>query len=288
LGFAALNPTYGRPVRPAIDDKEKAMTEQREAGWREATDLTGKVVVVTGCASGIGRATAVQFASAGAVVYGGDINEAGGNEVVSEIRATGGKAEFVPVDLADRESIDRFVDTILDKSGKAVDIIASVAGWERVGPFLENTPDFWDKVIAINYLGPVRMIHRFLPTMIERGQGGKIVTVASDAGRVGSMGETFYSGSKGAIIAFTKGLAREMARNGINCNCVAPGPTDTPLFHEGIQNPKLKEALIKAIPLRRLAKTVEPANTIVYLATPAADFITGQVISVSGGLTMHG
>lgn len=264
------------------------MTEQRELSWREATDLTGKTVVVTGSASGIGRATAMQFASAGAIVYGGDINEAGGKEAVAEIQAAGGKAEFIALDLANRDSVDRFVDTIKDKSGNAIDIIASVAGWERVGPFLENTPEFWDKVIAINYLGPVRMIHRFLPAMIERGKGGKIVTVASDAGRVGSMGETFYSGSKGAIIAFTKGLAREMARAGINCNCVAPGPTDTPLFHEGIQNPKLREALIKAIPLRRLAKTIEPANTIVYLATPAADFVTGQVISVSGGLTMHG
>jgi 2-hydroxycyclohexanecarboxyl-CoA dehydrogenase len=264
------------------------MTEQGELGWREATDLSGKVVVVTGFASGIGRATALQFAGAGATVDGGDVNETGANDVIAEIRAAGGKAEYVPLDLVDRASIDRFVDAILEKSGKAVDIIASVAGWEKVGPFLENTPDFWDKVIAINYVGPTRMIHRFLPAMIERGQGGKIVTVASDAGRVGSMGETFYSGSKGAIIAFTKALAREMARNGINCNCVAPGPTDTPLFHDGIQNPKLKEALIKAIPLRRLAKTVEPANTILYLSTPAADFITGQVISVSGGLTMHG
>jgi 2-hydroxycyclohexanecarboxyl-CoA dehydrogenase len=264
------------------------MTEQHEASWREATDLTGKVVVVTGCASGIGRATAKQFAGAGAIVYGGDINEAGGNEVVAEIRAAGGKAEFIPVDLVNRDSIDRFVDTIKERSGNAIDVIASVAGWERVGPFLENAPDFWDRVIAINYLAPVRMIHRFLPTMIERGAGGRIITVSSDAGRVGSMGEAFYSGSKGALIAFTKSLAREMARYNITCNCVAPGVTDTPLFHEGIQNPKLKEALVKAVPMRRLAKTSEPANMIVFFATGAADFITGQVISVNGGLTMHG
>ena len=169
-----------------------------------------------------------------------------------------------------------------------VDVIASVAGWERVGPFLENTPEFWDQVIAINYVGPVRMIHRFLPDMIKRNTGGKIVTVASDAGRVGSMGETFYSGSKGAIIAFTKGLAREMARHRINCNCIAPGPTDTPLFHEGIPNPNLREALVKAIPLRRLAQPAEVANAIAFFATPAMDYVTGQVLSVSGGLTMHG
>lgn len=264
------------------------MTNVQEAAWRQATDLTGKAVLVTGCASGIGRATAIQFANAGAIVYGGDINEVGGADAMAEIRAAGGKADFVPVDLANRESIDRFVDAIKERSGGAVDIIASVAGWERVGPFLENTPDFWDKVIAINYLAPVRMLHRFLPTMIERGKGGRIITVASDAGRVGSMGECFYSGSKGAIIAFTKSLAREMAAYNITCNCVAPGVTDTPLFHDGIQNPKLKEALIKAVPMRRLAKTSEPANLIVFLATAAADFITGQVISVNGGLTMHG
>ena len=264
------------------------MTEQHEPDWREVTELTGKVVVVTGSASGIGRATAIQFASAGATVYGGDINEAGGEAVASEIRAAGGKAEFVPVDLVNRDSIDRFVDTIKQRSGNAIDVIASVAGWERVGPFLENTPDFWDRVIAINYLAPVRMIHRFLPGMIERGRGGRIITVSSDAGRVGSMGEAFYSGSKGAIIAFTKSLAREMARYNITCNCVAPGVTDTPLFHDGIQNPKLKEALIKAVPMRRLSKPSEPANMIVFFATAAADFITGQVISVNGGLTMHG
>lgn len=265
------------------------MSEQGQGeGWRQATDLAGKVAVVTGCASGIGRATAKQLASAGAAVIGGDINEQGATTLVEEIRAAGGKAEFIRLDLTDRGSIDVFTDAVLARAGNGVDIIASIAGFERVGPFLENTPDFWDKVIAINYVGPARMIQRLLPAMIARGAGGKIVTVASDAGRVGSLGETFYSGSKGAIIAFTKGLAREMARYAINCNCVAPGLTDTPLFHEGIQNPKLKEALIKAVPMRRLATPLEPANAIVFFATRAADFITGQVISVNGGLTMHG
>jgi 2-hydroxycyclohexanecarboxyl-CoA dehydrogenase len=156
-----------------------------------------------------------------------------------------------------------------------------------VMPFLENTPDVWDLLAQVNYIGPVRMIHRFLPHMIERRRG-KIVMVASDAGRVGSMGETFYAGTKGAVIAFTKSLARETARSGITCNCVAPGPTDTPLFNGTIPEGKLRDALIKAIPLKRLAQPVEIAHTIVYLATPATDFMTGQVVSVSGGLTMHG
>jgi 2-hydroxycyclohexanecarboxyl-CoA dehydrogenase len=155
-------------------------------------------------------------------------------------------------------------------------------------PFLDNTPDVWELLTQVNYLGPVRMIHRFLPKMMER-RGGKIVTVASDAGRVGSSGESFYAGTKGAVIAFTKSLAREVARAGITCNCVAPGPTDTPLFNGTIpEGSKLRDALIKAIPLRRLAQPAEIANTIVYFATPATDFMTGQVVSVSGGLTMHG
>jgi len=264
------------------------MVQGNESNWRQATDLTGKSVVVTGCASGIGRATALEFASAGAQVFGGDVNEQGGRATVDEIRNAGGKAQFVALNLTDPLTIDRFVDAVQQHASGGVDVIASVAGWERVGPFLENTPEFWDQVIAINYVGPVRMIHRFLPDMVKRGSGGKIITVASDAGRVGSMGETFYSGSKGAIIAFTKALAREMARNRINCNCIAPGPTDTPLFHEGIQNPKLREALIRAIPLQRLANPIEVAHAILFFASGATDFITGQVLSVSGGLTMHG
>lgn len=172
------------------------MVEAAELTWRQATALDGKRVVVTGCASGIGRATANQFAGAGAVVYGGDINERDGRSAIEEIRAAGGAAEFIALDLSQPPSIDAFVDSVKQRSGDTIDVIASVAGWERVGPFLENTPDFWDKVIAINFVGPVRMIHRFLPSMIQRNAGGRIITVSSDAGRVGSMGETFTPAAK--------------------------------------------------------------------------------------------
>lgn len=255
--------------------------------WREATDLSGKSVVITGVSSGIGRAAALQFASAGARIVGGDIDAERGEQTIAEIRSAGGRAEFLPLDLANGEKVDAFVDRALEALGGAPDIIANVAGLDRVMPFLDNTPDVWELLIKVNYMGPVRMIHRFLPTMLGR-RGGKIVTVASDAGRVGSSGETFYAGTKGAIIAFTKSLAREVARDGITCNCVAPGPTDTPLFNNTIPDGKLRDALIRAIPLKRLADPSEIAHTIVYLATPATDFMTGQVVSVSGGLTMHG
>ncbi len=257
----------------------------QELAWNNVTSLAGKTVVVTGVASGISRATAIQFARAGARVLGGDINVAGGEATVKDIRAEGGQADFFPLDLSKGDSVDAFTRAVLEASGNKIDVIANVAGWEKVEPFLDNTPELWDRIIAINYLGPVRMIHRLLPSMIERREG-KIITVASDAGRVGSLGETFYSGSKGAVIAFTKGLAREMARYNINCNVVCPGPTDTPLF--ATLGEKLRMALEKAIPFRRLGKPIEVAHSIVYLATPAAGFITGQVLSVSGGLTMHG
>ncbi len=263
------------------------MSDVIELSWKQATDLSGRIAVLTGCASGIGRAAARQFAAAGVRVYAGDINETEGVAVIEQIRANGGQAEFVPLDLTRGESIDAFVDEVKRRSAGEIDIIASIAGIDRIEPFLKNTPDLWDKIINVNYLGPVRMIHRLLPTLIERGKGGRIITISSDAGRVGSTGETFYSGSKGAVISFTKALARETARYGIKCNCIAPGPTDTPLFTVQMEE-KLRESLVKAIPLRRMADPVEIANIILFFASPAADYITGQVLSVSGGLTMHG
>jgi 2-hydroxycyclohexanecarboxyl-CoA dehydrogenase len=262
------------------------MSDQQDLTWREATDLGGKLAVLTGIASGIGRAAALQFASAGATVVGGDVNEAGAKQTADEIAARGGKAAALALDLTKPDSIDRFTAAVVKDHG-VPDVIANIAGWDKVGPFLENTPEVWNTMVHLNYVGPVRLIHNLLPALVERKAGGRIVTVASDAGRVGSSGETFYAGTKGAIIAFTKSLAREMARHRINCNVVCPGPTDTPLFNS-IDNEKLKAALIGAIPLRRLARPSEIAHSIVFLCTPAAGFITGQVLSVSGGLTMHG
>jgi 2-hydroxycyclohexanecarboxyl-CoA dehydrogenase len=159
----------------------------------------------------------------------------------------------------------------------------NAAGWDRLEPFMENTPEFWDQLVQLNYLGPVRVARAFLPAMIEARRGA-IVNVASDAGRVGSMGETVYAGAKGGVIAFTKSLAREMARHEIRVNCVSPGPTDTPLFRSLPE--KMQEALERAIPLRRLGRPEEVADAILFFASDRSRFITGQVLSVSGGLTM--
>jgi 2-hydroxycyclohexanecarboxyl-CoA dehydrogenase len=156
---------------------------------------------------------------------------------------------------------------------------------DRAEPFLDNSLEFMERVVRLNLLGPVKLTKALLPAMIEAG-AGKIVNVASDAGRVGSSGETVYAGAKGGIIAFTKSLAREMSRHGINVNCVCPGPTDTPLFHTLPE--RTREALVRAIPFRRLAKPEEVADAILFFASPRSDFITGQVLSVSGGLTMAG
>jgi 2-hydroxycyclohexanecarboxyl-CoA dehydrogenase len=246
--------------------------------------LDGRTAVVSGAASGIGRATAETLARAGAHVILADINAADGEAAAAALRAGGHGAHFLRVDLADAASIDAFGREALALRGH-VDIVANVAGWGRTEPFVKNTPDFWRKMIDINLLGTIQLTRAFLDPMIER-RAGKIVTVASDAGRVGSLGESVYSGTKGGVIAFTKGLAREMARFDINVNCVCPGPTDTPLM--AAVPDKLKEAFAKATPMRRLAKPSEIADAILFFASARADFVTGQVLSVSGGLTMAG
>jgi 2-hydroxycyclohexanecarboxyl-CoA dehydrogenase len=240
--------------------------------------IKGKSVVVTGGASGIGRATVAAFCAAGAKVCFGDINEEAGAAAASEV---GDAAAFHRLDVTDDASIAAFAAWAQGRGD--VDAVVNVAGWDIIQPFLENTPDFWDKIIAINLMGQVKITRAFLDGMVERNSG-KIVNVASDAGRVGSMGETVYAGAKGGVIAFTKSLAREMARFKINVNCVCPGPTDTPLF--AAQPERMREALIRAIPFRRLAKPEELADAILFFAGNGSDYITGQVLSVSGGLTM--
>jgi NAD(P)-dependent dehydrogenase (short-subunit alcohol dehydrogenase family) len=241
--------------------------------------FAGKSAVVTGAASGIGRAVALELAEAGATVVAADRN-------IDGARETGSMREGITaehLDLADPASIEAFAREVTERVG-AIDVLVNAAGWDRIEPFMNNTDEFIRDIVAINYLGPVRLSKALLAPMIEGGNGATIVNVASDAGRVGSTGETVYAGAKGGIIAFTKSLAREMARHKITVNCVCPGPTDTPLFNS--QPDGMKAALIKAIPLHRLATPEEISGAVTFFASDRARFITGQVLSVSGGLTM--
>lgn len=244
--------------------------------------MSEDIAVVTGAGSGIGRAIALGFAARGARVVAADLDLAAAENTARENPELIRAAE---VDVADRSRVDALRDEVNATVG-APNILVNAAGWDRTDQFLNATAEFAEKVVAINYLGPVHMCSAFLPAMVESGRGGKVVNIASDAGRVGSAGESIYAGAKGGVIALTKSLAREMARHQINVNCVCPGPTDTPLFQA--QPEKLKEALIKAIPFRRLATPEEVAAPVLFFASDAAAFITGQVLSVSGGLTMAG
>ena len=245
--------------------------------------LKNKTVVMTGGASGIGRATVLMLAKEGARVLLCDVNAAGAEETIK--MAGGAPVEFIALDLADRASVDACASEALRRCDDRVDVLVNAAGWDRTQPFVEATQDFIDKVMGINLLGPVRLTRALFPAMTKAG-GGKIVFVASDAGRVGSLGETPYSAAKGGIIGFTKSLAREGARFRITVNCVCPGPTDTPLFHANPE--RMREALLKAIPFKRLAHPDDIAGAILYFAGPTSDYVTGQILSVSGGLTMAG
>ncbi len=273
--------------RQPVERREAAFPPPAKAVGFHAANLMnayshGRLAVVTGAGSGIGKAIALAFAAQGDRVVAADLDEAAAAATAME------QPELItalPVDVADPAQVD----TLRERTHAEVgvpNIVINAAGWDRTDQFLNSTPEFASKVVAINYLGPVHICRAFLPRMIEAQAGGRIVNLASDAGRVGSAGETIYAGAKGGVIALTKSLAREMARHQITVNCVCPGPTDTPLFHA--QPEKLKEALVKAIPFRRLARPDEVAAPVLFFASEAASFITGQVISVSGGLTMAG
>lgn len=252
--------------------------------------LQGKVAVVTGGAGGIGAALCKRLAAAGCKVAIFDVDEAGAARVAVDIAAAGGQAQAFRVDLTDQASVNAAVADTEAALGP-VDILVNNAGWDRAGPFLDSEKALWDKIVAVNLYGPLYMHHAVLRGMSARGTG-RVINIASDAARVGSSGEAVYAFCKGGLVAFSKTMAREVARKQVTVNVVCPGPTDTALFRdfagEGERGDKLRAALASAIPFRRLGQPEDVPGIVAFLASDEAAFITGQVISVSGGLTMAG
>ena len=242
--------------------------------------LDDKIAIVTGAGQGIGRAIATKLAAEGAAVVVTDLNENTAKETASGLANA---SVGLRLDVTDRESVDAIVGQVRDQFGR-IDVLVNNAGWDKAEPFVDSEVATWDRIIAINLYGQMHTCHAVLPIMAEQG-GGRVVNIGSDSGRVGSSGEAVYSAAKGGVIAFTKTIAREMARTGVTANCVSPGPTDTELF-ASIGGEKLREALKKAIPLKRLGQPEDLANAVAFLASDEAAFITGQTVSVSGGLTM--
>jgi 2-hydroxycyclohexanecarboxyl-CoA dehydrogenase len=241
--------------------------------------LEDKIAIVTGAGQGIGKAIAEKFAAEGATVVVADLDEA----TASQTAAAWPGAVAVHADVADREGVRAMVDGVVRQFGR-IDILVNNAGWDKASPFVESDPADWDRAIAVNLYGVLHTCRAVLPVMAGQGRGA-VVNLGSDAGRVGSSGEAVYSAAKGGVIAFTKSLAREMARHQVRVNCVCPGPTDTALF-ASFAGPTLREALTRAIPFRRLGQPGDVANVVAFLASDEASFVTGQTVSVSGGLTM--
>ncbi|NML31872.1 2-hydroxycyclohexanecarboxyl-CoA dehydrogenase [Paraburkholderia antibiotica] len=252
--------------------------------------FAGKTVVVTGGGGGIGGATCRRFAAEGARVAILDRSLAAAEQVRDEIRAADGVAEALQCDITSRIEVDAAIAATEARLG-TIDVLVNNAGWDVFRPFVKTEPAQWDKLIAINLIGALHLHHAVLPGMVAR-KSGRIVNIASDAARVGSSGEAVYAACKGGLVSFSKTIAREHARHGITVNVVCPGPTDTALFadyKEGAGNPdKLLEAFQRSIPLGRIGQPGDLPGAITFFASDDAGFITGQVLSVSGGLTMAG
>ncbi len=251
--------------------------------------IKDKVALVTGGSRGIGRAICLRLAEEGAKVAIADVLEDEARKTTDDILAAGGQAQVVRTDVTQLDQVRACVKQVTDSWGP-IDVLVNNAGWDKIEPFLHSAPETWEKVIAINLRGPINFCHTVAAQMAERGQG-KIISISSDAGRVGSTGEAVYSACKAGIIGFSKTLARELARAKINVNVICPGPTDTALLQQvssGEKGAKIINAMTRAVPFRRLGQPEEIANAVAFFASPDADFVTGQVLSVSGGLTMAG
>jgi 2-hydroxycyclohexanecarboxyl-CoA dehydrogenase len=249
--------------------------------------LTEKIAIVTGAAQGIGRAIASRLADEGAKVALADIQVDAAERAAAEIRTGGATAIAVELDVTTLDDAIAAADRVEHELGP-IDILVNNAGWDVLMPFVESTPEFWDKVIAINYRGILNCCKAIAPRMQSRNSG-KIISISSDAARVGSSGEAVYAGCKAAIVGFSKTLARELAANHINVNVVCPGPTDTALLKTAMAGrEKVLDAMARGIPFRRLGRPEDLAGAVAFFASSDSDFVTGQVLSVSGGLTMAG
>jgi 2-hydroxycyclohexanecarboxyl-CoA dehydrogenase len=248
----------------------------------------GQVALVTGGARGIGEAISKALAADGFNVVVADLREEEAEATAAAIRDAGGKAIAVALDVTSSESVSAGLASAREAFGD-VDVLVNNAGWDDLKPFVQTDEQFWDRVIEVNFKGALRLTQGVLPGMLERGWG-RIINIGSDAGRVGSSLESVYSGAKGGIIAFTKTIAREGARKGVTANAVCPGPTDTPFLRETVAKQgdadKVVGAMVSGVPMKRLAQPEEIAAAVRFFAAEDAGYITGQTLSVSGGLTM--
>jgi len=250
-------------------------------------DFNGKVVIVTGGGSGIGRAVVLKLAKLGAPKIAiVDINEEAAERVAQEVRAVGVETLVAKTDITDYEQVKEMAKRVHDHF-RRIDVLINNAAWDKIQLFMETTPELWYKLIDVNLKGPIHVTRAVLEYMTKQPEGGAIVNVVSDAAKVGSTGEAVYSAAKGGVYSFTKSLAKEMARYKIRVNSTCPGPTDTPLLDDVKKTmPKVVEAIVKSVPMKRIATPEEQANAIVWLASDEASYITGQSLSVNGGLNM--
>src|SRR5215213_699277 len=250
--------------------------------------MSNRVAFVTGGAQGIGEGISVTLGADGFRVAVADLNLEAAEATAKRITDAGGEAIAVHVDVTDTESVRGAVKTVASELGE-IEVAVNNAGWDDFMPFLKTSEDFWDKILDINFKGALRVIHTVVPGMVERGYG-RVINIGSDAGRVGSSLEAVYSGAKGGIIAFTKTLAREVATKGVTANTVCPGPTDTPAlrkFAEGSGDAeKVIGGMTRAVPMKRLGTPADVGPAVAFFASDGAGFVTGQTLSVSGGLTM--
>ena len=251
--------------------------------------MTNRVAFVTGGAQGIGEGISIRLGADGFRVAVADLNAEKAKQTAERIVAAGGQAIAVRVDVTDTESVNSAVAQVTAELGP-VEVAVNNAGWDDFMNFLDTDEDFWNKILDINFKGALRVCHAVVPGMVERGFG-RVINIGSDAGRVGSSLEAVYSGAKGGIIAFTKTLAREVATKGVTANTVCPGPTDTPALSKFADNSgqdadKVLAGMVRAVPMRRLAQPADIAAAVAFFAGDDTGYITGQTLSVSGGLTM--